>query len=191
VSRTSQLLGGLRGPRGGCAIVRHTNDEPSDASWRSEWAIRAEGVTKTYGEGEVAVRALRGVDLEIRRGELVVILGPSGSGKTTLLNVMGAIERPTAGRLLVPDYDLGRLDARGSAEYRRRRIGFVFQFFNLIASLTALENVQLIAELSGARDSASSEVALRAVGLSDRMDRFPGQLSGGEQQRVAIARAIV
>ena len=155
------------------------------------WALRLEHVTKTYGEGDVAVHALRGVDLEIRGGEFVVILGPSGSGKTTLMNVIGAIERPTSGSVLVPGYDISVLDASGAAAYRREHVGFVFQFFNLIATLTALENVQLIAELGGATDATTSLAALRAVGLGEKLDRFPSQLSGGEQQRVAIARAVV
>lgn len=153
--------------------------------------LRLESVAKTYGEGELAVHALRGIDLEIARGDLVVILGPSGSGKTTLMNIVGGIERPSAGRVLADGYDVGTLSGAAAAAYRREHVGFVFQFFNLIATLTALENVQLIAELGGAKGPGSSEEALRAVGLGDKMDRFPGQLSGGEQQRVAIARAVV
>jgi putative ABC transport system ATP-binding protein len=155
------------------------------------FAVRLQAVTKTYGEGDVAVHALRGVDLEIARGEFVVILGPSGSGKTTLMNIAGAIERPTAGSVLVPGYDLTSVGAGEAAAYRREHIGFVFQFFNLIATLTALENVQLIADLAGADGEARSVEALRAVGLGEKLHRFPSQLSGGEQQRVAIARAVV
>ena len=154
-------------------------------------AVRLEAVTKTYGSGDVAVHALRGVDLAIGRGEFVVVLGPSGSGKTTLMNVAGAIERPTSGKVLVPGYDLASLGAADAAAYRREHVGFVFQFFNLIGTLTALENVQLVAELGGAHDATASEEALRAVGLGEKLDRFPSQLSGGEQQRVAIARAVV
>lgn len=173
-----------------CAIVRYTNESTSSLSV-PELALRVEALTKTYGEGDVAAHALRGIDLAVRRGEFVVILGPSGSGKTTLMNIIGGIERPTSGHVRVSSYELEALDARGATAYRRAQVGFVFQFFNLIGTLTALENVQLVAELAGARDAASSEEALRAVGLGALMDRFPGQLSGGEQQRVAIARAVV
>lgn len=150
-----------------------------------------QGVEKTYGTGAAMVRALRKVDLEIRTGELMVLLGPSGSGKTTLLNIVGGIEPATAGRVTVAGTDLASLDDAARTEHRRTAVGFVFQFFNLIPTLTALENVQLIAELVGARDPERSESVLRAVGLGDRMHHFPGALSGGEQQRVAIARALV
>ncbi len=154
-------------------------------------AIRAGGLTMTYGTGGAAVRALRGVSFRIEPGELVVLLGPSGSGKTTCLNLIGAIERATAGSLVVDGVDVTALDADEQTAYRRAKVGFVFQFFNLIPTLTALENVQLIAELTGPEAEARSRAALDDVGLGSRDGHFPGQLSGGEQQRVAIARALV
>ena len=148
------------------------------------------GVEKTYGDGALAVRALRGVDLSLRAGEFVAVLGPSGSGKTTLLNLLGAIESPTAGRLFVAGSDLAALSAEERTAFRRDGVGFVFQFFNLIPSLTARENVELVLELTGRAGGGRAEEQLAAVGLSDRLDNFPAQLSGGEQQRVAIARAL-
>ncbi len=154
-------------------------------------AIRLEAVEKTYGSGEVAVHALRGVDVEIAAGQLVVILGPSGSGKTTLLNLVGGIESPSGGRIVVGGRDIAGLDERARTAYRRAEVGFVFQFFNLVSALTAVENVALVAELVGDRDPDAPLAALRAVGLADRADHFPAALSGGEQQRVAIARALV
>jgi putative ABC transport system ATP-binding protein len=152
--------------------------------------VRLDAVTKTYGSGDVAVHALRGVDLAVRRGSFVVLLGPSGSGKTTLLNLVGGIEPASSGRILVEGQEIGSLDADALTEYRRNGVGFVFQFFNLIPTLTASENVQLVGELVGRRDT-EARAALEAVGLGDALDRFPGALSGGQQQRVAIARAIV
>lgn len=143
---------------------------------------------KTYGFGAAAVHALRAVDLELRAGELVVLLGASGSGKSTLLNLLGGLDLPSAGELIYRGWDLARADEAGLTRYRRDVVGFVFQFYNLIPSLTARENVALITEI--ARDPMSAEEALRLVGLESRMDHFPAQLSGGEQQRVAIARAI-
>jgi putative ABC transport system ATP-binding protein len=154
-------------------------------------AVLLEGVEKTYGRGEVAVHALRGIDVEVPAGQLVVILGPSGSGKTTLLNLVGGIETPSAGRISVAGRDITGLDERALTAYRRAEVGFVFQFFNLVATLTALENVALVAELVGERDPRAAEEALATVGLADRADHFPAALSGGEQQRVAIARALV
>jgi putative ABC transport system ATP-binding protein len=139
----------------------------------------------------VAVRALRGVDLDVDAGAFLVLLGPSGSGKTTLLNVVGAIESPTSGEVLVAGEDVATLDADARTTYRRERVGFVFQFYNLIPTLTARENVGLIAELTGTGADGAVEGTLEAVGLGERADRFPGQLSGGEQQRVSIARALV
>jgi putative ABC transport system ATP-binding protein len=154
-------------------------------------AIRLESVRKTYGKGDVAVHALGGIDVDIQRGEFVVILGPSGSGKTTLLNVVGGIEPASSGRVVVDGRDLEDLDERGRTAFRRQRVGFVFQFFNLIPTLTARENVELVLELTGrAVDPAALEEVLGEVGLAERADHFPAQLSGGEQQRVAIARAI-
>ena len=154
-------------------------------------AVKATGLTKTYGEGETEVRALRGVSFELPRGELAVILGPSGSGKTTLLNQIGALEPPTAGSLAAAGVDLNSLDEAGRTEYRLSSVGFVFQFFNLVPTLTARENVALIAEMTGDEGSERTDTVLEQVGLADRMDHFPAQLSGGEQQRVSIARGLV
>ncbi len=151
--------------------------------------VHLEGVSRVYGQGEVAVRALDGVDLEIPRGQFVALLGPSGSGKTTLLNLIGGIDTATGGRLTVDGVDLIGLDRTGRTEFRRDHIGFVFQFFNLIPTLTAVENVELIAALTGGHTDEAAQ-ALEAVGLAGELDRFPSQLSGGQQQRVAIARAL-
>jgi putative ABC transport system ATP-binding protein len=148
----------------------------------------ARGLTKVYRMGEVEVHALRGVDFELYEGELVVILGPSGSGKSTLLNVIGGLDVPTAGSMSYRDHDLTVQDESLLTNYRREHVGFVFQFYNLIPSLTARENVALVTEIS--RNPMKPEEALELVGLTDRMDHFPSQLSGGQQQRVAIARAI-
>jgi len=153
--------------------------------------VRAEHVAKTYGSGPIAVEALKDFSIELREGELVVLLGPSGSGKTTCLNLLGAIEAPSAGSLVVAGIDLSAIDASAQTACRRSMVGFVFQFFNLVPTLTALENVQIVAELGGGDALERSRRSLADVGLSERMDHFPGQLSGGEQQRVAIARALV
>ena len=152
--------------------------------------VRLTGVTKTYQMGASEVHALAGVDLDIPAGQFVVILGPSGSGKTTLLNVVGAIDTPTDGRVMAAGVELEGLDEEGRTRYRRASVGFVFQFFNLIPTLTAGENVELIAELTSEDAGERASEALGWVGLGDRIDHFPGQLSGGEQQRVAIARAL-
>jgi putative ABC transport system ATP-binding protein len=149
----------------------------------------ARGLTKIYTSGEVQVHALRGVDLDIRSGEVVVLLGPSGSGKSTLLNIIGGLDQATGGRLFFRDQELTGLDDRGLTAYRRRHVGFVFQFYNLIPSLTAYENVALVTEI--AENPMSAADALAMVDLQNRMEHFPAQLSGGEQQRIAIARAIV
>jgi putative ABC transport system ATP-binding protein len=146
------------------------------------------GLTKVYGEGPTQVRALAGVDLDLAAGEFVVLLGPSGSGKTTLLNQLGGLDVPTAGELRYRDMDLTHATEEQLTRYRRDSVGFIFQFYNLIPSLTARENVGLITEI--ARDPMPPEEALALVGLTPRQDHFPAQLSGGEQQRVAIARAI-
>lgn len=146
------------------------------------------GVTKIYGVGAAEVRALDGVDLDLYAGELLVLLGPSGSGKTTLLNNLGGLDVPTSGELRYRDLDLANADEADLTQYRRATVGFVFQFYNLIPSLTALENVGLITEI--AEDPFAPEAALEMVNLGPRRDHFPAQLSGGEQQRVAIARAI-
>jgi putative ABC transport system ATP-binding protein len=145
-------------------------------------------VSKVYLMGEVSVTALKSVSLDFRSGELVVLLGASGSGKSTLLNIIGGLDIPTSGKLTFRGLDLTSASEATLTEYRRRSIGFVFQFYNLIASLTALENVQLVTEISD--DPMPAEEALKLVGLADRMHHFPAQLSGGEQQRVAIARAV-
>jgi putative ABC transport system ATP-binding protein len=167
-----------------------TRPSRADTDPATSAAVDLEGVTKTYGSGDIAVHALKDATLAIPRGELVVILGPSGSGKTTLLNLIGAIDAPTSGSVRVDGIEVSALDARGRTRFRRDHVGFVFQFFNLIPTLTAKENVELIVELLGRRDGAAADHSLDAVGLGDRLDHFPGTLSGGEQQRVAIARAI-
>jgi putative ABC transport system ATP-binding protein len=149
---------------------------------------RIEGLTKTYGQGETAIAALRGVDLEVPQSAMVVLLGPSGSGKSTFLNIVGGLDQATAGHVHFEDVELTALDDNGLTEYRRHHVGFVFQFYNLVASLTARENVALITEI--AEDPMEPADALALVGLEGRLDHFPTQLSGGEQQRVAIARAI-
>ncbi|HUO84484.1 MAG TPA: ABC transporter ATP-binding protein [Thermoanaerobaculia bacterium] len=154
----------------------------------SEPVFRARGITKIYPMGEVEVRALVSVDLDLYEGELVVLLGPSGSGKSTLLNILGGLDVPTSGDVYYHDHDLTVDDDRALTRYRREHVGFVFQFYNLIPSLTALENVALVTEISG--DPMPPAEALGLVGLEERLDHFPAQLSGGEQQRVAIARAI-
>jgi putative ABC transport system ATP-binding protein len=154
----------------------------------TEAIFTATALTKTYVSGEVQVHALNNVDLEIAEKEVVVLLGPSGSGKTTLLNIMGGLDHPTSGRLFFKDLELTGLSDRELTDYRRRHVGFVFQFYNLVPSLTAYENVALVTEISE-RPMRPGE-ALELVGLEGRMHHFPAQLSGGEQQRVAIARAI-
>ena len=150
--------------------------------------FRARGVSKIYHMGEVEVSALRDVDLDLYAGEFVVLLGPSGSGKSTLLNILGGLDVPTSGSVRFRDQELIDFDDAALTQYRREHIGFVFQFYNLIPSLTARENVALVTEI--AAHPMEPEEALRLVKLSDRMDHFPAQMSGGEQQRVAIARAI-
>jgi putative ABC transport system ATP-binding protein len=158
-------------------------------SERAAPVFEARGVEKVYRMGEVDVAALRGVDLDLHEGELVVVLGPSGSGKSTLLNILGGLDAPTAGRVRWRDHDLSRADDSLLTAYRRDHVGFVFQFYNLVPSLTARENVALAAEI--ARDPMRPDEALALVELGPRADHFPSQLSGGEQQRVAIARAVV
>lgn len=153
-----------------------------------EAVFEARGLTKVYRVGEVEVHALRGVDIDLYDGEFAVLLGPSGSGKSTLLNILGGLDVPTSGRVHFREHDLSTFDDAALTHYRREHVGFVFQFYNLIPSLTARENTALITEI--ARNPMSPEEALKLVGLADRMDHFPSQMSGGEQQRVAIARAI-
>ncbi len=160
----------------------------TDAHGPEDVALCATGVTKIYRMGAVEVHALRGVDVAFRAGELVVLLGQSGSGKSTLLNILGGLDVPTAGEVRFRDHDLTHASDRALNLYRREHVGFVFQFYNLIPSLTARENVALVTEI--ARNPMPPEDALDLVGLGNRLDHFPAQLSGGEQQRVAIARAI-
>ena len=148
----------------------------------------ARNVTKTYRSGDVEVQALRGADMELFEGEMAVLLGPSGSGKSTLLNIMGGIDQATSGTVMFRDEDLTACSERELTRYRRDHVGFVFQFYNLIPSLTAWENVALVTEIS--QNPMKQEEALEMVGLKERIGHFPAQLSGGEQQRVAIARAI-
>ena len=150
---------------------------------------RFERLSKVYGSGVTELRALDRVDLDIYRGEFVVILGPSGSGKTTLLNLLGGIDQPSEGRIVVNEQDIGHFSDTELTAYRRRSVGFIFQFFNLIPTLSALENVELAAELLPKH--LEPRQVLAEVGLDDRLDHFPSELSGGEQQRVAIARALV
>jgi putative ABC transport system ATP-binding protein len=150
--------------------------------------FQARGLTKTYAMGEVEVKALRSVDLDLYAGDFTVLLGPSGSGKSTLLNILGGLDVPTAGTVWFLDHDLTAANEAALTRYRREHVGFVFQFYNLIPSLTARENVALVTEI--ASNPMAPEEALERVGLGDRLDHFPAQLSGGEQQRVAIARAI-
>ena len=153
-----------------------------------ESVFAARGLTKTYDMGEVTVQALRGVDFDLATGEFVVLLGPSGSGKSTLLNILGGLDLPTSGEVLYGDQNLSEANEAALTAYRRSHVGFVFQFYNLIPSLTARENVALVTEL--VEHPMRPEDALDLVGLRSRLDHFPAQLSGGEQQRVAIARAI-
>ena len=150
--------------------------------------FQVHGVTKVYQMGEVQVHALRGVDLNLYGGDFTVLLGASGSGKSTLLNILGGLDTPTDGQVLYGEHDLTRATERELTEYRRYHVGFVFQFYNLIPSLTAQENVAVVTEI--AKTPMQPADALHVVGLGNRLDHFPAQLSGGEQQRVAIARAI-
>ena len=154
----------------------------------AETVIRTRGLSKVYRNGALEVQALRGVDFSACAGEFVVILGPSGSGKSTFLNILGGLDTASDGEVWFRDHDLRSLDERGLTAYRRDHVGFVFQFYNLVPSLTALENVALVTEI--ARAPMPPTEALDLVGLGPRRDHFPAQLSGGEQQRVAIARAI-
>jgi putative ABC transport system ATP-binding protein len=153
-----------------------------------EVVFHVHGVTKVYQMGEVQVRALRGIDLDLYKGELVVMLGASGSGKSTLLNILGGLDSPTEGHVQYAGGDLTAASEKELTKYRRYHVGFVFQFYNLIPSLTALENIAVVTEI--AKAPMQPEEALQLVGLGDRLHHFPAQLSGGEQQRVAIARAI-
>jgi len=153
-----------------------------------DFVLRLENVSRSYQMGLVEVKALTGVTLDIRRGEFIVILGPSGSGKTTLLNLVGGIDSPSSGKITVDSIEISALDEKGLTDYRRNHIGFVFQFFNLIPTLTARENVEFAAEL--VEEPRDPLEVLEVVGLKERADHYPSELSGGEQQRVAIARAL-
>jgi len=164
-----------------------TTNEPPVTS-PAKVVFHAEGLTKVYQMGEVQVHALRGVDLDLYDGELVVLLGPSGSGKSTLLNILGGLDSASSGTVHYLDHNLVQASESELTEYRRYHVGFVFQFYNLIPSLTALENVAVVTEIS--RKPMDPKDALALVGLAERVNHFPAQLSGGEQQRVAIARAI-
>lgn len=150
--------------------------------------VKFENVGKIYKTGDVEVRALHDVSFEIEKGEICVVVGQSGAGKTTLLNILGGMDTLSEGRVTLDERDISALTTKQMATYRRWDIGFVFQFYNLIPNLTALENVEIASQLS--KKPLSSEAVMKAVGLADRMDNFPAQLSGGEQQRVAIARAL-
>ena len=164
------------------------SDAPPAAPPLRATVFQARGLTKVYGSGAAEVHALRGIDLDLFEGELVVLLGASGSGKSTLLHILGGLDVPTAGAVRFRDHDLSACDDRALTRYRREHVGFVFQFYNLVPSLTARENVALVTDI--ARKPMRPEEALGLVGLAERLDHFPAQLSGGEQQRVAIARAI-
>lgn len=150
--------------------------------------LKAENLSKSYQMGEIEVKALQDASFEIQEGEFVVILGPSGSGKSTLLNIIGGMDLPTSGRVFLRDEEITAYNERALTEYRRNKVGFVFQFYNIMANLTAEENVELATEIS--EDPLPIDDIMEAVGLSDRKDHFPAQLSGGEQQRVSIARAV-
>jgi putative ABC transport system ATP-binding protein len=172
-------------PRGGRSPDSHDNSVVRD---RSHAVFAARALTKVYQMGEVTVQALRGVDFDLFAGELVVLLGPSGSGKSTLLNILGGLDVPTSGTVVYQDHNLTAAGEAALTAYRRSHVGFVFQFYNLIPSLTARENVALVTEI--VPHPMTPDDALGLVGLDHRLDHFPAQLSGGEQQRVAIARAI-
>lgn len=171
------------------SVELHAADvSPSKRATPRNAVFQALGITKTYKMGVVEVQALRGVTLELFEGEFMVLLGPSGSGKSTLLNILGGLDVPSSGTVRFRDHDLTRYDDSALTHYRREHVGFVFQFYNLIPSLTALENVAIVTEL--AKHPMKPEEALELVGLENRLNHFPSQLSGGEQQRVAVARAV-
>jgi putative ABC transport system ATP-binding protein len=185
------LAGSLAGALAPVAPERAArSDARSRPSPRAERTpvFRVRGLVKTYHTGDVVVEALRALDLDLYEGELLVLLGASGSGKSTLLNILGGLDSATAGDVRFRDHDLVGADEKALTRYRREHVGFVFQFYNLISTLTARENVALVTEIA-ANPMAPAE-ALRLVGLGDRLDHFPAQMSGGEQQRVAVARAV-
>ncbi len=187
VQATVVVAAGQRRKRCGWSDAVVIADAATPTS-RDDVIFRAEGLTKTYRMGDVEVQALRGVDLQLYRGEFVVLLGPSGSGKSTLLNILGGLDVPTSGSVWYHGEDITRANDTQLTQFRREHVGFVFQFYNLIPSLTARENVAIVTEI--AEKPLAPEAALTLVGLGARFDHFPSQLSGGEQQRVAIARAI-
>lgn len=168
--------------------VTELTDQTADANETSTVAFRTIGLTKIYQTEAGEVHALRGVDVELFQSEAVVMLGPSGSGKSTFLNILGGLDTPTAGHVYFKGDELTRYDDRALTQYRRRHVGFVFQFYNLIPSLTARENVELVTEI--AENPLDPAEALALVGMEHRLNHFPAQLSGGEQQRVAVARAV-
>ena len=167
-----------------------TTTKTSRPETETDSSVRVSALTKVFGDGDAAVQALKGIDLEIASGELVVILGPSGSGKTTLCNIIGGIDSATDGTVEVAGIDISQRDPGRLSDFRRDHVGFIFQFFNLIPTLTARENVEMIVEMTDRGDKRRVPQILDAVGLGDRMDNFPAQLSGGQQQRVAVARAL-
>jgi putative ABC transport system ATP-binding protein len=186
-------------PAGDIAVARKPGGTPADAlpfrsppvspkTGEARAVFQTRGITKIYKMGEIEVPALRGIDLDLYAGELVVLLGASGSGKSTLLNILGGLDVPTSGTVRFLDHDLTRATDAELTRYRREHVGFVFQFYNLIPSLTAIENVALVTDI--AEHPMKPADALALVGLQDRASHFPAQMSGGEQQRVAIARAI-
>ena len=152
--------------------------------------IELKGITRIYGEGETEVRALNGIDLSIERGEIIALMGPSGSGKTTLLNIIAALDVPTEGEYLFESQEFPKENVESMTTFRRENIGYIFQFFNLLGDLTALENVLLVQELAGVQDKELAISQLKEVGLEGLEDRFPAQMSGGQRQRVAIARSL-
>jgi len=168
--------------------LANRDNNKDNAGLESNVALRARGLTKVYVTGDVEVHALRGVDLDLYHGELVVFLGASGSGKSTLLNIVGGLDVPTSGSVVFNDFELTSAKTGELTQFRRAHVGFVFQFYNLMPSLTARENVALVTEIAASPMQPAE--ALEIVGLGNRLDHFPAQLSGGEQQRVAIARAI-
>ena len=182
--RRSGILRGLGVVPGLQSVGRMSHADPPSSP-----VLEVRRLEKTYAMGDVQVHALRGIDLSLFPGELVVLLGVSGSGKSTLLNILGGLDVPSSGSVTYRDHVLSDADEPELTLYRREHVGFVFQFYNLIPSLTARENVALVTEI--ADDPMAAEDALALVGLGDRLDHFPAQLSGGEQQRVAIARAVV
>lgn len=173
--------------RPACRVKEMSDGKTSDKTG-AEFVFKGAALTKAYRTGDTEVQALRGVDFAIAAGEMVVLLGPSGSGKSTLLNIIGGLDRPTSGELWFRDLELTGLNDRHLTDFRRDQVGFIFQFYNLIPSLTAEENVRLVTDI--AKDPMEAREALEMVGLADRARHYPAQLSGGEQQRVAVARAI-